>query len=133
MSEYVPSKQHLREILLFAFNSKKSAAAAHRMLVEVYGDDALSQNTCESWFKRFKSGDLDINDKPRPGQRKKFEDAELQALLDEDDTQTDSELAKALNVDPSTIANRLRVMGKVKKDNKWVPYQLPSSSTTPKK
>ncbi|UYV72734.1 hypothetical protein LAZ67_10000459 [Cordylochernes scorpioides] len=29
---------HLREVLLFAFNWKKSATEAHRMLEEVYGD-----------------------------------------------------------------------------------------------
>jgi len=37
----VSTKQHLREILIFCFNWKKSAAEAHRtMLVEVYGDTA---------------------------------------------------------------------------------------------
>ena len=35
MSNFVLIKQHLREILIF-FNWKKSAAEAHRMLVEVY-------------------------------------------------------------------------------------------------
>jgi len=39
MSNFVLTKQHLREILIFCFNWKKSAAeaATHRMLVEVYG------------------------------------------------------------------------------------------------
>jgi len=36
----VLTKQHLREVLIFCFNWKKSAAEAHRMLVEVYGDTA---------------------------------------------------------------------------------------------
>jgi len=40
MSNFVLNKQHLREILIFCFNWKKSAAEAHRMLVEVYGDTA---------------------------------------------------------------------------------------------
>jgi len=40
MSNFVLTKQHLREILIFCFNWKKSAEA-HRMLVEVYGDTAL--------------------------------------------------------------------------------------------
>jgi len=34
------NKQHLQEVLIFCFNWKKSAAEAHRMLVEVYGDTA---------------------------------------------------------------------------------------------
>jgi len=36
----VLTKQHLREILIFCFNWKKSATEAHRMLVAVYGDTA---------------------------------------------------------------------------------------------
>ena len=48
----------------------------------------LTQKTCEQWFKRFKSGDFDVKDNERPGQPKKFKDADLQALLDEDSTQT---------------------------------------------
>jgi len=42
MLNFVLTKQHLREVLIFCFNWKKSAAEAcrHRMLVEVYGDTA---------------------------------------------------------------------------------------------
>ena len=36
MSIFVLTKQHLWEVLIFCFNWKKSAAEAHRMLVEVY-------------------------------------------------------------------------------------------------
>jgi len=38
MSNFMLTKQHLREVLIFCFNWKKSAAEAYRMLVEVYGD-----------------------------------------------------------------------------------------------
>lgn len=52
--------------------------------MECYGEHALSKATCENWFKRFKSGDFDVQDKPRTGGPKKFEDEELEQLLDED-------------------------------------------------
>ena len=35
----------------------------------------------------FKDGDFSIEDKPRSGQSKKFEDKELEALLEEDQSQ----------------------------------------------
>jgi len=38
-------KKHMREALLFCFNLKKSAAESHRMLVETYGDNVLSEAT----------------------------------------------------------------------------------------
>ena len=56
MSTFLPTKQHLREALLFCFNLKKSAAEGHRLLCEAYGEHAPSIKTCEYWFRRFKSG-----------------------------------------------------------------------------
>jgi len=40
MSNFVLTKQHLQEVLIFCFNWKKSAAEVYRMLVEVYDDSA---------------------------------------------------------------------------------------------
>ena len=62
---------------------KKSAAESYRLLVEAYGEHAPTQSTCERWFVRFRNGDFDLEDEERPGQPKKFEDAELQALMDD--------------------------------------------------
>lgn len=115
MSTFEPTKQHLREVLLHYFILKKSAAEGHRMLVEAYGGYALAEKTCRTWFQRFKSGDFDIEDKERPGQPKKFEDAELEGLLNEDSSQTQEELATALNVDQSTVSKRLKALGMIQK------------------
>ena len=38
MSDFVPNNRHLREVLIFFFHSKKTAAEAHRELQKVYGD-----------------------------------------------------------------------------------------------
>jgi len=39
---------------------KKSAAKAHRMLSNIYGETTISEKTCHEWFQRFKNGDFDI-------------------------------------------------------------------------
>jgi len=48
--------------------------------MKVYGDTA----SIEEWFRHFKDGDFSIEDKPRSGQPKKFENKELEALFEED-------------------------------------------------
>ena len=58
MSTYVPNKGNLRGILLHYLIQNKSAAEAHRILVETYGDNALSDTTCRDWFRRFKNNDF---------------------------------------------------------------------------
>ena len=84
----MPEKVFLRGVLLLYFNMKKTAAKSHRILVEVYGENALAERTCQKWFARFKSGDFGLEDKERLGQPKKFENEQLEALLDEDCCQT---------------------------------------------
>lgn len=121
MENLVPSNQHLREILLHYFLSKKSAAKSHRMLVKVYGKHALSGTTCRDWFRRFKSGNYDLSNKERGKPPRKFEDSELQELLDEDDTQTQKQLADALYVGQAAVSRRLHAMGLIQKEGKWLP------------
>ncbi|GFT47509.1 uncharacterized protein TNCV_3750381 [Trichonephila clavipes] len=59
MSAYEPNSRHLREVLIFCFNMKKSAAEAHRMLSNTYGEAAISERTCREWFQRFKNGGVE--------------------------------------------------------------------------
>jgi len=124
MSNFVPEKVILRGSLITFFHLKKNAAESYRLLVEAYGEHAPTQKTCERWFARFRSDDFDISDKERTGGPKKFEDTELEALLDEDPCRTQKELAVALNVEQATISRRLHAMGKIRKLGKWVPHQL---------
>ncbi|GFW28729.1 mariner Mos1 transposase [Trichonephila clavipes] len=88
MSAYEPNSRHFREVLIFCFNMKKSAAEAHRMLSNTYGKAAISERTCREWFHRFENGDFDVEDQHGGGREKVFEDAELKALLDQDSCQT---------------------------------------------
>ncbi|KAG5319404.1 MOS1T transposase, partial [Pseudoatta argentina] len=73
---------------------------------------------------RFKNNDFELEDKERSGAPKKFEDKELEQLLDEDPSQTLSELGKILQVDESTVSKRLKGLGMIQKQGHWVPYEL---------
>ena len=72
------------------------------MFVEVYGDTAPTDKSCRDWFQRFKDGDFSVEDKPRSGQSKKFEDKK-EALFEEDQSQTQEELAKLLRVTQQAV------------------------------
>ena len=76
MSSFESNKRHLRELLIYFFNLKKFALEVHRLLVESYGEAALSERSCREWFEKFKNGEFDIEDKERSGRSKVYEDAE---------------------------------------------------------
>ena len=97
MPSFEPNKRHLRELLIYFFNLKKYAAEAHRLLVEAYGETALSERSCREWFQKFKNGEFDVQDK----ERRKAESVQIRgigALLDEDSCQTQKELALTLGL-----------------------------------
>jgi len=95
--------------MIFCYHLKKTAAESQRMLVEAYG--VLGKSQCFEWFKKFKSGDFDVRNEEREKPPKKFEDSELQALLDEDDAQTQQQLADQLNVTQEAVSVHLKSMG----------------------
>ena len=119
MSNFVPEKVCLRGVLLYYFNMKKTAAESHRILVEVYSKRALAERTCQKWFARFKSCGFGLEDEERPGQPKKFDDEELEALLDEDCCQIQEELAEFLGATQGVISKRFT------DDEKWIHYNNP--------
>ena len=65
-----------------------------------------------------------MKDEERPGQPKKFEDEELEALLDEDCCQTQEELVESLGVIQAAISKRFKAAGCIKNQGNWVPHEL---------
>ncbi|GFW37436.1 mariner Mos1 transposase [Trichonephila clavipes] len=88
MSNFMPSDHDLQTALIFCYHLKNNAAESLQMLVETYGDNALSRAQCYMWFEQFQNGDFDVRNEELGRPSKNFKDAELQALLDEDDGQT---------------------------------------------
>ena len=60
MSSFEPNTRHLRELLIYLFNLKKSATEAHRLLLEAYSVAALSERSCREWFQKFNNGEFDV-------------------------------------------------------------------------
>jgi len=66
-------------------------------------------------FWRFRSDDFELKDKKYLDLSKKFENAELQILLDENSARTLEESAEALN-DSLIVFDYLHTMRKIKKE-----------------
>ncbi|EGI67224.1 Mariner Mos1 transposase [Acromyrmex echinatior] len=123
MPSFEPNKRHLRKLLIYFFNLKKFAAE-HRLLVEAYGEAALTERSCREWFQKFKNGEFDVEDKERSGRPKVYENAELRALLDEDSCQTQKELALTLRAIQQAMSHCLKSLEMSQKQGNWVPHEL---------
>ncbi|GFT46682.1 mariner Mos1 transposase [Trichonephila clavipes] len=77
-----------------------------------------------SQFHLRKDGDFENENQHGGGREKVFEDAELEALLNQDSCQTQQELSGSLGVTQQAISKRLKVMGMIQKQENWAPYEL---------
>jgi len=114
------TNEHIRHCILFADNLGKKPPEANEMICQAYGENSVGLTTIKEWFSKFKKGEFDLKDKPRVGRPKETSADDLQALLDEDDSQLRRELDRLLN----TILRNLKAMGKVQIGTRWVLHKL---------
>ena len=76
----------------------------------------LSERRFRKWFQRFKTSNLNVEDRNAGGKEKMFKDSELEALLAEDSCQTQEELAESLGVTQKAILKRFKAMEMIQKE-----------------
>jgi len=122
MSVFEPTKHHLQEVLLYFFSVKKSVIEPHRLLVEAYSEATLSETTYRDWFRRFKSGNFDMEEKNVLESQNwlKMQNWRCYSMK----IQTQDKLVESLGIAQSTISMRLKILGMIQKQGNWVPYEL---------
>ncbi len=68
---------------------------------------------CQKWFACFRAKNFNLNDEERSGRPQGFESQALEELLDEDPSQSTRQLAARLQVDRTTVLDRLYQTGKI--------------------
>ena len=63
----------IRELLLYEFELGHNAAEATRNICYAKGESHLDQSTANKWFKKFRSGEKNLEDKSRSGRPRTVE------------------------------------------------------------
>ena len=90
----------------------------------LYGDKALKETQCRSWFVKFRSGDFSLKDKPRSDWRSDVDVDDIKALIESDRHVTEREIGEKLNIPKSTVHYHIKSLGLVKKLDIWVPHEF---------
>ena len=58
-------KQYFQHIMLYYFKKGKNAIEMQKKICAVYGEGAVTDQTCQKWFAKFRAGDFSLDDAPR--------------------------------------------------------------------
>lgn len=123
------NKEKIRYILQFFYDKGENARQTSKIVNGVYGDDTVTENYVQFWFRRFRSGNFDVKDAPRTGRPVVIESVDkITEIIEADGHVSSRSIAQKLNINHSTVLSHLRKAGFKKKNDVWV--QEPS---TPKK
>ena len=117
-------KSNFRAILLPEFKLGHKGSEATRNINKASVKNVVNERTVQCWFKKFRSGDISLEDKDRNGLPSTVDDDRLRAIVEDNPRKTVREIAKELEIDIATVSKHLEAIGKVKKLDKWVPHEL---------
>lgn len=111
-------KKHLRHVILWLFdkNNEITGTDVANEIREVYGQDAITEQACRKWLRKFRAGDKnveDLEDEPRSGRPSNFDDEELRRLVEEDPKRTIRELVVLLDSSYGSVQCHLHSIGLV--------------------
>lgn len=101
-------------------NSKKAAENINK----AFGQNTVKDRTIRFWFCKFKTGDTTLENQSRGHPDTALENDKLKALVESNPRVTVRELARHLGVGLATVWRHLKIIGKIKKMDKWVPHEL---------
>ena len=118
-------KQHFPHIMLSYFKKGKNAAETpQKKTCAVYGEGAVTDQTCQKWFAKFRAGDFSLDNAPRSGRPVEVESDQIETIIENNQRYTTREIADILKISKSSLENHLHQLGSVHRFDVWVPHKL---------
>jgi [histone H3]-lysine36 N-dimethyltransferase SETMAR len=118
------TKYEIRVLLRHYWKRKFSTRDACKEICEFEGEGIVAQRTAAKWFKRFNDGDLNLEDKPRPGRPSLLCNDELITSLEDNPSSSSRDLAINVGVHQTTILRHLHQLDFKHKKPRQDPHYL---------
>ena len=76
-------KQHFQHIMHYYFKKGKNATGTHtHTKCAVCGEGAVTGQTCQKWFVKFRPGDSSLDDAPQSGRPVDVDNDQIETLIE---------------------------------------------------
>ena len=118
------SRREIRVLLLHQFRLGHKATEAANNVCSTMGEDVLSIRTTQHCFNRFKKGNLELDDLPRPGTSLEVDVDHVKQFIEQDPRLTSRGLAEQLGCSHTAVEKHLNELGKTWRYGVWTPHEL---------
>ncbi|KAF2365177.1 hypothetical protein FHG87_004070 [Trinorchestia longiramus] len=118
------TKHDLRLLMLREFKLGHNTSEASANINRAWGEESTRDRTVRRWFGKFWSGDESLKDEEGRGRLGSLENEQLHAVVEQNPRQSVREMSQILGVSIATVLYHSKIIGKVKKLDKWVPHEL---------
>ena len=123
ISKMEEEKQHFWHIMLYYFKKGKNATETHKKIRALYGEGAVTDQTCQSGLEvscwRFLVGQCSMVSRPV-----EVDSNQMETLIEINQCYNRQERANILKMSKSSIENHLNQVGYVNRFDVWVPRKL---------
>ena len=114
-------KQHFQHIMLYYFKKGKNATETQKNICAVYGEGAVTDQTCQKWFVKFRAGDFLLDNATLSSRQLKL--IVIETLIENNQRYTMREIADILKKSKSSIENHLHRLSYVNRFDVQVPHK----------
>ena len=100
-------KLHFQHIMLYYFKKGKNATEMHKKICAVYGEGAVTDQTCQKWFAEFRAADFSLDDAPQSGRPVEVDSDQIETLIENNQPYTTWEVADILKISKSNVEDHL--------------------------
>ena len=122
-------KQHFQHFMLY-FKKGKNATETQKMICAVYGEGAVTDQTRQKWFVKFRARDFLLDNAPWQGRPVEVDSDQTETLIENSQRYTTWEIADILKISKSSAENHLHQLGYVNRFDVWVPHKLRKKKTS---
>ena len=92
------NKQYFQHIMLYYFKKGKNTTEMQEKICAVYGEGAVTDQTCQKWFVKFRAGDLSLDDAPQSGRPVEVDSDQIETLIENNQCYTTRKVADILKI-----------------------------------